>query len=154
MLKIALSVTVRSMKVVAVLTEDGGFDSSRVPTPRNLPSKVKKMLMPGGQPKGGLSVGGIDWCISNKICTSCDFYRTKETCFTKSEVTPVYGVIPALFYPIRRRFSHNLSQLDLLQGSSFCRNVSKQVARFRRPFYSSFQWRLDELANVDAPFCW
>ena len=71
MLKIALSVTVRSMKVVAVLTEDGafalffsshpgGFDSSRVPTPRNLPSKVKKMLMPGGQPKGALSVGGID----------------------------------------------------------------------------------------------
>ena len=38
----------------------GGFDSSRVPTPGNLPSKVKKMLMPGGQPKGGLSAGGID----------------------------------------------------------------------------------------------
>ena len=48
--------TVRSMKNVAVLTEDGafalffrphpgGFDSSRVPTPRNLPSKAKKMLM-------------------------------------------------------------------------------------------------------------
>ena len=52
--------SVRSMKNVAVLTEDGafalffrphpgGFDSSRVPTPRNLPSKVKKVLMPGGQ---------------------------------------------------------------------------------------------------------
>ena len=50
--------TVRSMKNVAVLTEDGafalffrphpgGFDSSRVPTPRNLPAKEKKMLMPG-----------------------------------------------------------------------------------------------------------
>ena len=26
----------------------GGFDSSRVPTPGNLPSKAKKMLMPGG----------------------------------------------------------------------------------------------------------
>ena len=47
------------MKNVAVLTEDGafalffrphpgGFDSSRVPTPGNLPSKAKKMLMPGG----------------------------------------------------------------------------------------------------------
>ena len=45
--------TVRSMKNVAVLTEDwafalffrphaGGFDSSRVPTPGNLPSKAKK----------------------------------------------------------------------------------------------------------------
>ena len=53
------------MKNVAVLTEDrafalffrshpGGFDSSRVPIPGNLPSKAKKkMLMPGGQPGGG-----------------------------------------------------------------------------------------------------
>ena len=51
-------------KKVAVLTKNGafalffrphpgGFDSSRVPTPGNLPSKVKKMLMPGGQPVGG-----------------------------------------------------------------------------------------------------
>ena len=63
--------TVRSMKNVAVLTEDGafallfrphpgGFDSSRVPTPGNLPSKAKKMLMPWGQPGGGLGAGGID----------------------------------------------------------------------------------------------
>ena len=53
--------TVRSMKNVAVLTEDGafalffrphpgGFDSSRVPTPGNLPSKAKKLLMPGVSP--------------------------------------------------------------------------------------------------------
>ena len=65
------------MKNVAVLTEDwafallfrlqpGGFDSSRVPTPGNLPSKAKKnKVMPGGQPRGGgvgggLSAGGID----------------------------------------------------------------------------------------------
>ena len=50
------------MKTVAVLTEDGafalffrphpgGFDSSRVPTPGNLPSQ--KMLMPGGQLRRG-----------------------------------------------------------------------------------------------------
>ena len=56
--------TVLSMKNVAVLTEDGafalffrphsgGFDSSRVPTPGNLPCKAKKMLMPGGQLGGG-----------------------------------------------------------------------------------------------------
>ena len=56
--------TVRSIKNVALLTEDGafalfflphpgGFASSRVPTPRNLPSKAKKMLIPGGQPGGG-----------------------------------------------------------------------------------------------------
>ena len=38
----------------------GGFASSRVPTPRNLPSMAKKMLIPGGQPGGGLGAGGID----------------------------------------------------------------------------------------------
>ena len=58
------------MKNVALLTEDvflflphpGGFASSRVPTRGNLPSKVKKMLIPGGQPGGGggLGTGGID----------------------------------------------------------------------------------------------
>ena len=66
--------TVRSIKNVAVLTEDGafslffrshpgGFDSSKVPTPENLPSKAKEMVMPGGQPgggEGGLGAGGID----------------------------------------------------------------------------------------------
>ena len=68
--------TVRSIKNVAVLTEDGAFalffrphpggiDSSRVPTPRNLPSKAKKMLTLEGQPRGrgGGSTAGIDWCI-------------------------------------------------------------------------------------------
>ena len=73
MLKMAYS-TVRSMKNVAVLTEDGefalffrphpgAFDSSRVPIPGNLPSKAKKMLMPGDQPGGwgeGLGAAGID----------------------------------------------------------------------------------------------
>ena len=56
------------MKNVAVLTEDGafalffrphpgGFDSSRVPSPWNLPSKAKKTLMPGGKPGGGGGAG-------------------------------------------------------------------------------------------------
>ena len=69
--------TMRSMKNVAVFTEDGafalffrphpgGFDSSRVPTPGNLPSKAKKMLMPGGQPGGALGAAGIDWCITTQ----------------------------------------------------------------------------------------
>ena len=42
----------------------GGFDSSRVPGPGNLPSKAKKILMPGGQPRGvgGVGVGaGRSW---------------------------------------------------------------------------------------------
>ena len=66
------------MKNVAVLTEDGAFalffrpysgkfDSSRVPTPGNLPSKAKKMLRPGGQPGGGgLGAAGIDCRIMIK----------------------------------------------------------------------------------------
>ena len=56
--------TARSMKNLAVLTEDGafalffcprsgGFDSSRVPTPREFAIQGKKMLMSGGQPRGG-----------------------------------------------------------------------------------------------------
>ena len=57
----------------AVLTKDGaftlflrphpgGFDSSRVPTPGNLPSEAKKMLMTGVSPRGGggLGAAGID----------------------------------------------------------------------------------------------
>ena len=63
------------MNNVAALTEEGafalffgphpgGFDSSRVPTPGNLPSKAKIMLMPEGQPRGGggegLGAAGID----------------------------------------------------------------------------------------------
>ena len=66
------------MKNVAVLTEDGafalflrphpgGFDSSRVPTPGNFPSKAKKMLMQRGQAgkgaglgRGALGTAGID----------------------------------------------------------------------------------------------
>ena len=69
----------RSMKNVAVFTEDeafalffcphpGGFDSSRVPTPGNLPSKAKKVPVPGGQPRWALGTAGIDACIKNKLC--------------------------------------------------------------------------------------
>ena len=60
--------TVRSIKNVALLTENGafallfrphpgGFDSSKVPTPGNLPSKAQKMPMPGGQPGRGGEAG-------------------------------------------------------------------------------------------------
>ena len=61
--------TVRSMKNVAVLTEDGafallfrphpgGFDSSRVPTPGNLPSKAKKNAYARGSAHRGGGGGG------------------------------------------------------------------------------------------------
>ena len=60
------------MTNVSVLTEDGavalffrlnpgGFDSSRVPTPENLPSKEKKILMPGGSARG--RGGGGNWAL-------------------------------------------------------------------------------------------
>ena len=63
MLKMALFDCGITMKNVAALTENGaftlfvrphpgGFDSSGVPTPGNLPSKAKKLLMPGGEPGG------------------------------------------------------------------------------------------------------
>ena len=65
--------SVRSIKNVALLTEDGafalffrphpgGFDSSRVPTPGNLPSEAKKNANDRGQPGGGggLGAAGID----------------------------------------------------------------------------------------------
>ena len=66
------------MEKIAVLTEDGafallfrphpeGFDGSGVPTPGNLLSKAKIMLMHGGQPGGGgggLGAAGIDCCIT------------------------------------------------------------------------------------------
>ena len=68
--------TVQSMKNVAVLMEDGafalffrphpgGFDSSRVLIPGNLPSKGQnKCQCPGVSPGGGrLDAAGIDWCI-------------------------------------------------------------------------------------------
>ena len=72
--------TVRSMKNVAVLTEDGAFalffrphpggiDSSRVPTPRNLPSKAKKMLTLEGQPRG--RGGGAQLELTDALCGSC-----------------------------------------------------------------------------------
>ena len=62
------------MKNVSVLMEggafalcfrpySGGFDSSIVPTAGNLPSKARKMLMPGGQRGmggGWLCLAGID----------------------------------------------------------------------------------------------
>ena len=55
----------------------GGFDSSRVPTPGNLPSKAKKMLMPRGQPGEG---AGRSWncrifLISSKRQTSPFLYN-------------------------------------------------------------------------------
>ena len=80
--------TVRSIKNVALLTEDGafalffrphpgGFASSRVPTPGNLPSKAKKMLIPGGQPGGGGPGRRWKWLMHKRGTVDCGL-RTTE----------------------------------------------------------------------------
>ena len=79
--------TVRSMKNVAVLTEDGTFalffrphpgefDSSRVPTPRICHPRQKKMLMPrGSAPVEGAGGGGArrrwNWLMHKKRIWMC-----------------------------------------------------------------------------------
>ena len=65
---------VRSMKKVSALTEDGAIALFFRPHPRNLSSKAKKMLMPGGQPGGVLGAGGIDWCISQELLAQFKFF--------------------------------------------------------------------------------
>ena len=126
------------MKNVAVLTEDGafalffrphprGFDSSRLPTPGNLPSKAKKMLMPGGQPGGGgggLGAGGIDWCIIisvtparltwNKLARQ-DYKTTSFLCvFLNKEITSFNKNIVQLIFQFGSVNSRNLSPLTEL----------------------------------------
>ena len=74
------------MKNVAVLTGDGAFalffhphraagdlTAQESPPPGNLPSKAKKILMPGVSPGGGgwLGAAGIDWCIILTKITFC-----------------------------------------------------------------------------------
>ena len=74
--KMAL-LSVRSIKNVALLTEDGafalfflpypgGFASSRIPTPGNLPSKAKKNAnSPGVSPGGGGAGRRWNWLMQN-----------------------------------------------------------------------------------------
>ena len=73
MLKTALF-DLQSMKNVAVLTEDGAFalffrphpgefDSSRVPTPGNLPSKAKKNANARGSAQGGEAGRRWNWLM-------------------------------------------------------------------------------------------
>ena len=75
------------MKNVAVLTENeafalffrphlGGFDSSRVPIPGNLPSKAKKMLMLRGQP----GRGGGGGCWAQLELTDALFLKISRVC--------------------------------------------------------------------------
>ena len=74
--------TVRSMKNVAVLTEDGafalffrphpgGFHSSRVPTPGNLPSKAKNDNTWGSARGGGGRGGWAQLELTDALCGWC-----------------------------------------------------------------------------------
>ena len=43
------------------------------------------------------------------------FTDPRRTCFTASEVIPIYGANPAQFHPISSQYSGNLPQPDLLK---------------------------------------
>ena len=141
--------TVRSMKNVAALTKDGAFalfcrphpgrfESSRVPTSGNLPSKEKKMLMPGGQLKGGgggvgggLGAAGIDWCIrwksTRKLALTLYLDETNQSVQTriwyKSDKTKqsvqtriyIYNYISSRIYENRAIGLQEPTQLKLTQ---------------------------------------
>ena len=112
--------TVQSMKTVEVLTEDGvfdlffrphtgGFDSSRFPTPRNLPSKAKKMPMPLG--------AGRRWnWLMHKWKKA--LLQVFITCFSKlkweSNVTPIFLALlkTLMFLPA--------TQTPLIAGRALC----------------------------------
>ena len=92
-----------------------------------------------------------DLLFARKSLHFARFTGLRQTsCFAASDVTPVYGLTPVQFYPIRSQCSHNLHQLNFLQGSfelawkrgqhsistSF---AAKQVARFCYLFYPSLK---------------
>ena len=61
MLKMALFDRAINEKCYSVVPTPGDLTAQEYPPPPgNLPSKAKKMLMPRGQPGGGLGAGGID----------------------------------------------------------------------------------------------
>ena len=79
MLKMAIYSTVRSMKNFAVLTEDGHLPFFFVPTPGNLPSKAKKLPMPGGQPGMRGEGVGPSWVkLTDALITNLDLYCFKK----------------------------------------------------------------------------
>ncbi|CAH3157487.1 unnamed protein product, partial [Porites evermanni] len=90
----------------------------------------------------------FNFCI--KIGACCAFYRPKANLFSAGDVTPLYVVSLAYFYPVRRRhlICNNLisCQTALNVGgktqnitfNSFGSNSAKQVTRIHCPFYRSF----------------
>ena len=58
----------------------GGFDSSRVLTPGNLPSKAKKVHMPGDQPGGGGAWAQME-LTDAYLDACCSLIKTKLNCF-------------------------------------------------------------------------
>ena len=121
-------------------------------------------------------VGGCEYFLQevesssafcDKICTCFAFTGPRQTWFAASDLTPLYGVTPAQFNPIRSQYSDNLQQPDLLQDrydygvikcatwifNSFCSNVEKQVVRF---FFCSFYRSLNiykKIYAVQEGFC-
>ena len=71
------------------LSHPGGYDSSRVPTPGNLPSKAKKTLMPGCQPRGE---GGWAQC---ELTHTLIFLWTQ---FNKIQIYMLFTLLLIIFY--------------------------------------------------------
>ena len=55
-----------------------------------------------------------EWfCFMQENLFNCAFQQPKANLFcAASDVTPVFGVIPIQFYPVRCQYSRNLQQLD------------------------------------------
>ena len=75
----------------------GGYDSSRVPTPGNLPSKTQKMLMPGGQAGGG-GMGRAIFVADKFFCfIFSDNLRPKSINVWKDLFTPTVPQINTVY---------------------------------------------------------
>ena len=70
---------------------------------------------------------------SKKSVHVASFIGPRQTCFAASDVSSLYGLTPAQFYPIRIRYSRNLQQPDLLQFTAKQVKNAK-IARFYYPF--------------------
>ena len=81
------------------------------------------------------------------------FTDPRRTCFTASEVIPIYGANPAQFHPISSQSSGNLPQPDLLKDrferDRYNVNIAIQIVlqqcfetsrTFCCPFYRSLRW--------------
>ena len=80
------------------------IDSSKVPIPRNLPCKAKKMLMPRGQPGGRGAGGSWNWLMHNEYDRVASGVR--KSVMHAALILPWKNILPdswlALLYLLRK----------------------------------------------------